>query len=51
VADAARRFTAIYDEHYAKVLAYLLTQAHRQLAEDLAAETFILVAPDGAHAG
>ena len=41
--DAAERFTAIYDEHYRKVLAYLLTRADRQVAEDLAAETFLVV--------
>lgn len=41
--DAAERFTAIYDEHYRKVLAYLLIRADRQVAEDLAAETFLVV--------
>jgi RNA polymerase sigma-70 factor, ECF subfamily len=42
VEDAARRFTAIYDEHYRQVLAYLLTRADRQVAEDLAADTFLV---------
>jgi RNA polymerase sigma factor (sigma-70 family) len=43
VDDAAQRFTAIYDEHYRRVLAYLLTRTDRQAAEDLAAETFTVV--------
>ena len=43
VEDAARRFTTIYGEHYPKVLAYLLTRVDRQVAEDLAAETFVVV--------
>jgi RNA polymerase sigma-70 factor (ECF subfamily) len=42
VEDAARRFTAIYDEHYRQVLAYLRTRVDRQVAEDLAADTFLV---------
>jgi RNA polymerase sigma-70 factor, ECF subfamily len=40
VDDAAQRFTAIYHQHYRRVLGYLLTRVGRQAAEDLAAETF-----------
>jgi RNA polymerase sigma factor (sigma-70 family) len=43
VDDAAERFTAIYHEHYRKVLAYLLTWEGRHVAEDLAAEAFLVV--------
>jgi RNA polymerase sigma factor (sigma-70 family) len=43
VDGAAERFTAIYHQHYRKVLAYLLTGEPRQVAEDLAAETFLVV--------
>jgi RNA polymerase sigma-70 factor, ECF subfamily len=43
VDDAAERFTAIYHQHYRTVLAYLLTWEGRHVAEDLAAEAFLVV--------
>ncbi len=38
--DDASQFAAIYHQHYGKVLGYLLTRTGRQVAEDVAAETF-----------
>jgi len=40
-ADASRRFTAIYDAHYAQVYAYAVTRAGRQLADDIVSDTFL----------
>jgi RNA polymerase sigma-70 factor, ECF subfamily len=38
--DAARRFEALFEANYRSVLAYALRRVDRQLAEDVAAETF-----------
>jgi len=40
-ADASRRFTAIYDAHYAQVYAYAVGRAGRQLADDIVSDTFL----------
>ena len=40
-ADASRRFTAIYDAHYAQVYAYAVARAGRQLADDIVSDTFL----------
>lgn len=37
---AARRFEELFHAHYPRVLAYALRRADRQVAEDVAAETF-----------
>ncbi|GAA0584183.1 sigma-70 family RNA polymerase sigma factor [Kribbella sandramycini] len=36
------RFAELYDAHYPKVLAYLISRAGRQLAEEAASETFVV---------
>ena len=38
--DAIGRFTAIYDESYPRVYAYAVSRTGRQLAEEVASETF-----------
>jgi RNA polymerase sigma-70 factor (ECF subfamily) len=38
--DARSRFTAIYDEHYHRVLGYALRRLRRDDAQDVVAETF-----------
>lgn len=40
--DPAQRFTALYDLHYPRVFAYLVSRAGRQIAEEAASETFIV---------
>jgi RNA polymerase sigma-70 factor (ECF subfamily) len=42
VDDRVDRFTALYDQHYPKVLAYARARGAWQAAEDLAAETFLV---------
>jgi RNA polymerase sigma-70 factor (ECF subfamily) len=39
-AAAAQRFEALFEANYARVLAYALRRVDRQVAEDVAAETF-----------
>ncbi|MFC9973457.1 RNA polymerase sigma factor [Spirillospora sp. NPDC127200] len=38
--DHMSRFTAVYDAHYDRVYAYAVSRAGRQLAEEVASETF-----------
>ncbi|HEX8630968.1 MAG TPA: sigma-70 family RNA polymerase sigma factor [Catenuloplanes sp.] len=40
--DAVARFTAVYDECYASVYRYAVSRAGRQLAEEVASETFLV---------
>jgi RNA polymerase sigma-70 factor, ECF subfamily len=40
--EAGRRFEALFDAHYASVLAYALRRVDAELAEDVAAETFLV---------
>lgn len=40
--DPAQRFTALYDQHYPRVFAYLVSRAGRHIAEEAASETFIV---------
>jgi len=42
VTDAARRFTLLYDQYQPRVLAYALTRASRQVAEEVASATFLV---------
>jgi RNA polymerase sigma-70 factor (ECF subfamily) len=42
VTDAARRFTLLYDQHQPRVLAYALSRASRQVAEEVASATFLV---------
>lgn len=47
--EAAERFDALFDAHYAEVLAYALRRtASRAEAEDIAAETFAVACRRGA---
>lgn len=39
-AEAARRFTDLYDAYYPRVFAYAVSRVGRQAAEDVASETF-----------
>lgn len=41
-ADAATQFTTLYDTHFNAVYGYLVNRAGRQLAEELASETFLV---------
>lgn len=41
-AEARGRFTAIYDAHHAQVYAYAVSRVGRQLADDVASETFLV---------
>ncbi|GAA3961421.1 sigma-70 family RNA polymerase sigma factor [Actinomadura viridis] len=38
--DDIARFTALYDAHYGRVYAYAVSRAGRQIAEEIASETF-----------
>jgi RNA polymerase sigma-70 factor, ECF subfamily len=40
--DAAARFESLFEAHYARVLAYALRRADAAVAEDVAAETFLV---------
>ena len=40
--DAEKRFTALYDRWYPRVLAYALTHTQPHVAEDIVSETFIV---------
>ena len=40
--QAARRFESLFEAHYASVVAYALRRAEPGLAEDVAAETFLI---------
>ncbi|WP_158578705.1 RNA polymerase sigma factor [Spongiactinospora rosea] len=40
--DPEERFTDLYDRHYRNVLGYTLLRAERDVAEDVASETFIV---------
>ncbi|MQY02351.1 RNA polymerase sigma factor [Actinomadura macrotermitis] len=40
--ESERRFTALYDAHHRRVLAYALTHAEPHTAEDIASETFLI---------
>ena len=37
-----RRFTAMYDAHHARVYAYAVSRAGRQLADDIVSDTFVV---------
>jgi RNA polymerase sigma-70 factor (ECF subfamily) len=41
-AEAARRFEALFDAHYASILAYAVRRVDAAVAEDVAAETFLV---------
>jgi DNA-directed RNA polymerase specialized sigma24 family protein len=41
VTDAAQRFTLLYDQHHPHVLAYALSRARREVAEEVASATFL----------
>ncbi|MFG3706935.1 RNA polymerase sigma factor [Micromonospora sp. NPDC047670] len=41
-AEATRRFTAMYAAHHAQVYAYAVSRVGRQLADDIASETFLV---------
>ncbi|WP_232667430.1 RNA polymerase sigma factor [Pseudonocardia sp. TRM90224] len=40
--DPAQRFTALYDQHYPRVFAYLAGRAGQHIAEEAASETFMV---------
>lgn len=40
--EAVERFTALYDEHYRRVFGYAVSRVGRQLAEEVASETFMV---------
>ena len=40
--DAEKRFTALYDRWYPRVLGYALTHTQPHVAEDIVSETFIV---------
>ena len=40
--DDSRRFTALYDAHHARVYAYAVSRAGRQLADDIVSDTFVV---------
>jgi RNA polymerase sigma factor (sigma-70 family) len=42
VDDPESRFVSLYDDHYRRVLAYALSQAERDAAEDVVSETFLV---------
>jgi hypothetical protein len=42
VTDAAQRFTLLYDQHHPRVLAYALSRAGREVAEEVTSATFLV---------
>ncbi|MEH1168965.1 RNA polymerase sigma factor [Micromonospora sp. CPCC 205539] len=40
--EASRRFTAMYAAHHARVYAYAVSRAGRELADDIVSETFLV---------
>jgi RNA polymerase sigma-70 factor (ECF subfamily) len=42
VNDPESRFTTLYDDHYRRVFTYVLNRGERDVAEDVASETFLI---------